>query len=404
MEVEKILPEIIRKNDNKILMLVMDGLGGLPHPETGLTELETAKTPNLDELAKKSSCGLMTPVATGITPGSGPAHFGLFGYDPIEHQIGRGILECTGIGMELKKEDLAIRGNFATIDGERTVLDRRAGRIPTEENERLVRAISENITEIQGIKIIIKTVKEHRCAIVLSGKNLHSEINENDPQKEGLPLKELTALQKDAEFTANFLKELLKKVEEILKTQNSRADTLLLRGFSKLPGLPTFEEKYKLKAVCIATYPMYKGLAKLVGMDIAKTGEKIEDEFETLKEIYSNYDFFFLHIKKTDSYGEDGNFSSKVKIIEEVDAKLPIIKDLKFTVITVTADHSTPSVLKSHSWHPVPFILTSPYAIPDSVSKFTERECGKGILGRFHSTSAIYLMLACSLKLNKFGA
>jgi len=404
MKTEKILSEIIRKNDKKILLVVIDGLGGLPNPETGLTELETANIPNLNQFAKEGSCGLSIPVETGITPGSGPSHLGLFGYDPIEIQIGRGVLENVGIGVELQKEDLAIRGNFATINDERIVIDRRAGRISTEENKKLVEVIKKEIPEISGIKVIINTVKEHRCAIVFRGENLSSELTENDPQKEGLSLKEIKGINEKANFTAEVMNKFLEKAESVLKKQKSKANTILLRGFSKLPQISTFQQKYKLNPVCIATYPMYKGLAKLVGMDVVETGTTIEEEIETLKNVYNNYDFFYLHIKKTDSMGEDGNFQGKVKILEEIDEKIVQIRNLKFEVIVITGDHSTPSLLKSHSWHPVPFVLISPNTFPDSVDKFTERECGKGILGRFHSTEAIYLMLACSLKLEKFGA
>ena len=404
MKIEKILPEIIQKNDKKILLVVIDGVGGLPHPETGKTELETANIPTLDEFAKRGSCGLIVPVFSGITPGSGPGHIALFGYDPIEIQIGRGVLECLGIGMELGKEDIAIRGNFATIDDNGVVTDRRAGRIPTEENERLVARLSEEIKEIKGVKFEIKTVKEHRCAIILRGKNLSPRVSENDPQKENLPQKKIEPLSKEAEFTAELLNEFIERVNQILKKANSKANTLLLRGISKVPDIPTFEEKYRLKSACIATYPMYKGISKLVGMDIIETGEEIEDEFETLKKIYNDYDFFFLHIKKTDSFGEDGNFYGKVKKLEELDKKIWQIKNLKFGAIAITGDHSTPSVLKSHSWHPVPLILLSENTIPDDVEKFTERECAKGILGRLYSQEVMYLLLACSLKLKKFGA
>ena len=404
MRIDKILTELSRKNDNKILLLVIDGLGGFPNPETKLTELETARIPNLDALAKSGSCGLSVPITAGITPGSGPAHLALFGYDPIENQIGRGILECTGIGMPLDKNDLAIRGNFATIDKKRIVLDRRAGRIPTEENNRLVKAITESVSEIQGIKIMMRTVKEHRCAIVLRGKNLFPEVTENDPQTTGLPLQELSPIKPEAKFTADVLKEFLSKVEKILKKQNSKANTILLRGFSKLPDLSPFEKKYKLKAACIATYPMYKGLSKLVGMDIIQTGDSIEDEFETLQQVYSDYDFFFVHIKKTDSLGEDGNFSAKIAKLEEIDSKIWAINKMKFEAIAIAGDHSTPCAFKGHSWHPVPFMLISPNTITDDVCQFTERTCAKGILGTFNATEAIRLMLACSLKLEKFGA
>jgi len=404
MDYEKILPEIIQKNDKKILLLVIDGLGGLPNPATGKTELETANIPNLNYFAKNGSCGLLTPVLPGITPGSGPGHIALFGYDPVEIQIGRGILECLGIGLEVKKGEIAIRGNFATIDERKIVIDRRAGRIPTEENEKIVNLISENIKEIKGVKIKIKTVKEHRCAIILSGENLSCDITENDPGKEGLPLKNIEPLSEKGKFTSEVLNEFEERVISLLKNLNSKAKCLLLRGFSTYPDIQTFQERYKLKACCIATYPMYKGISKLVGMEVINCGEKIEDEIEALKNFYNDYDFFFLHIKKTDSFGEDGNFEGKVKILEEIDRKIEAIKNMNFEAMAITGDHSTPSILKSHSWHPVPVVVISPNTLPDNVERFTERECSKGILGNIYSKNLMYILLACSLKLSKFGA
>ncbi|MCX8083083.1 MAG: 2,3-bisphosphoglycerate-independent phosphoglycerate mutase [bacterium] len=404
MDYEKILPGIIKKTESKILLLVMDGIGGLPHPETGKTELETAHTPFLDGMASKSSCGLTIPVLNGITPGSGPGHIALFGYDPIEVQIGRGVLECLGIGAPVEKEDIAIRGNFATVSPERIVLDRRSGRISTEENQKMVALISEKIKEIKGVKVSICTVKEHRCAIVLKGSGLSPSVSENDPQKEGQPLRPIKALDRASEKTAEVLRELEKQVMEVLKNVDTKAKGLLFRGISQLPNIKGFSEKYKLNAVCIATYPMYKGVSKVVGMDIITGCETIESEINALQEIYNKYDFFFVHIKKTDSYGEDGNFENKVKIIEEVDQHLSKIKDMKFGAIAITGDHSTPALLKSHSWHPLPVMINSPYAIPDEAQRFTERECAKGILGRIYSKEIMYLLLAYALKLDKFGA
>jgi len=404
MEYEEILPEIIGKNENKILLLVLDGLGGIPHPETGKTELETANIPNIDEFAKNGSCGLSIPVLPGITPGSGPGHISLFGYDPIKILIGRGVLECLGIGVNLGKEDIAIRGNFATIDEHNIVTDRRAGRISTDENKKIVDLISKNIKEINGVKISINTVKEHRCAIVLREKNLSPDVSENDPQKENLPLKEILPLKEKGKFTASILNEFEKKVKDILKNVDSKAKVILLRGISKLPDVPTFQEKYKLKSACIATYPMYKGISKVVGMDIIEVGETVEEEFDKLEKVYDNYEFFFLHIKKTDSMGEDGNFNGKVKFLEDVDKKIWRLKKLNFSAMAITGDHSTPSVLKGHSWHPVPLVIVSPNMIRDDIERFSERECAKGILGTIYAKQIMYLLLASSLKLGKFGA
>jgi len=371
MYIEKILPDIIRKNEKKILLMVLDGLGGLPDISTGKTELETAIIPNLNNFAKRGSCGLTIPIAAGITPGSGPAHLALFGYDPVEYQIGRGVLEALGIGMKLGKEDLAIRGNFATIDEKRVVTDRRAGRISTEENAKLVSMLQAEIPEIKGIRCTIRTVKEHRLAIVFSGNGLSPELSENDPEKEGLPLRKIEVLKPEADFTGQVIAEFLTRVEALLAKIDSKAKTILLRGFSKQPEIPGFEEKYKLKAACIASYPMYKGLSRLVGMDVIENLSSFEEQVNTLLKLYDRYDFFFVHYKKTDSSGEDGNFRKKVFALEEFDRLFEKISNLQFEAVAVTGDHSTPSLLKSHSWHPVPIAIVSPNMFSDDVDRFT---------------------------------
>lgn len=404
MQIEKILKNIVKKNDKKILLLVMDGLGGLPDLTTGLTELETARKPNLDEIAKSGMCGLSIPILMGITPGSGPAHLSLFGYDPIQYQIGRGVLEVLGIGMEMNKEDIAIRGNFATIDENRIVTDRRAGRIPTEQNQKIVEKLQDKIKKIKNVEIVIKTVKEHRLAIILKGNGLSPFVSENDPQKEGLPLKKFMPLKEEANFTAEVLTEFIKKVEETLFDMDTKAKTILLRGFSQIPDIEPFETRYLLKSACIATYPMYKGLAKLVGMDVIGGLDTIDDEIKALNETYNDYDFFYLHYKNTDSAGEDGNFKKKVAAIEEFDTKIISIKNLKFDALCLTGDHSTPSVLKGHSWHPVPVAIVSQNTIPDDVNLFTERACAKGMLGTINAKEIMYILLACCLKFEKFGA
>jgi len=408
MENLELIKSISQKNDKKILLVVIDGLGGIPNPETGKTELETAKTPNLNKLARKSICGLTIPVDYGITPGSGPAHLSLFGYDPIKYQIGRGVLEALGIGIELGKNDLSARANFATINHSTGLItDRRAGRIPTEKNQEICKILQEKIKEIDGTKILIKSGKGHRFVVVFTGENLSENITENDPQKENNPPKKIfpSNASSDAERTAKIINKFLEKAVEIIK-EHHPANYILLRGFSKYPDIPQMQEIYKLTPAAIATYPMYRGLAQLVGMRILKTGEKTEDEIITLKQEYNNYDFFYIHIKETDAYGEDGNFSAKVRKIEEIDKIIPEFLSLKPDVLVITGDHSTPSVLHGHSWHPVPFLLYSNYTsgIEKNIKKFCERECLNGSLGIFPAINAMPLAMANALKLAKFGA
>ena len=399
---EEIMKSLAIKTESKIVLLVADGIGDIPS-KNNKTVLETAFIPNLDRLASKAVCGLTDPISCGITPGSGPAHFSLFGYDPLKYQIGRGVLEALGVGMELTPYDLACRGNFATLSEEGIITDRRAGRIPTAVNEKICRIMQDKIKHIGEVEVIITPGKEHRFVVVFRGKDLEEGLSDADPQVVGGEIKYAQPLQPGAKKTAEIINEFIKKATEVLK-EHYPANTVLLRGFAKHPGLPTMNEIFKLTPAAIATYPMYNGLAKLVGMEILKTGESIKEEFEILKENFEKYDFFYLHIKKTDSYGEDGKFEEKVKIIEEVDKFIPEVLNLKPDVLVVTGDHSTPALLKAHSWHPNPFILFSPYIRVDEVDRFSERACTRGGLGRFSAVDALPLMMANALKLKKFGA
>jgi 2,3-bisphosphoglycerate-independent phosphoglycerate mutase len=395
------IKEISIKTDSKILLLVIDGVGGLPLD--GKTELERAEIPNLDNLASRSICGLTDAVGYGITPGSGPSHLALFGYDPLKYIIGRGVMEALGIGVELTPKDMAARGNFATMDSRGIIVDRRAGRIPTEKNREICALLGKKIEKIKGVKVFIRPGKEHRFVAIFRGDGLNGPLSDADPQKNGekaRPARALSARAKKAEEVANSF---IKKASEVLKSQHP-ANTVLLRGISKVPRIPSMGELFNLSPAAIATYPMYKGLARLVGMEVLQTGESIQDELRTLRENFAKFDFFYFHIKQTDSSGEDGDYEKKVKVIEEVDIYIPEILDLKFDVIVVTSDHSTPALLKSHSWHPNPFLLWSRFIRVDEVNRFTERECGKGSLGRFAAVNAMALMLANALKLKKFGA
>ena len=397
------IKKLVKTNDSKIVMLVMDGLGGLPMTEGGFTELEKAHTPNLDKLAKKAICGLQTPVGPGITPGSGPGHLGIFGFNPVEYQVGRGVLAAMGIGFDLKPGDVAARGNFCTIDNEGKVLDRRAGRIPTEKNQELCRLLCENI-DIPGVEVFVQTVKEHRFLLVLRGEGLSGDLIDTDPQETGKkPLEPKTKTQ-GSNKTVEIVKKFLDQAKNIL-AEHQPANMVLLRGFSEKPNWPSFPDVFGLKSAAIAAYPMYRGLARLIGMQLLETGQTVEEEIETLEKNWKDYDYFFLHVKKTDSYGEDGNFDKKVSVIEEVDRLLPRILNLKPDVIIVTGDHSTPALLKSHSWNPVPLLIWSKYCRSDNVEKFGERACITGGLGpRIPAVDIIPIALANAKRLEKFGA
>ena len=395
-----LLKKLSKTTPSKIILFVMDGLGGLPIE--GKTELEHASIPNLDSLARKSVCGVVDPVSAGITPGSGPAHLGLFGCDPLKYEIGRGVLEASGINFPLEKDDLAVRINFATIDKEGRITDRRAGRISTELNAKLCEEL--NKINIEPVKIFVKPVKEHRAVVVFRGKNLSEKISETDPQEIGaLPLEPMP-LSKEAEATAKIISKFVCEAKKVLAPHHP-ANMLLLRGFSNPPHLPSFQEIYHLNPAAIATYPMYKGLARLVGMKILELkGSDIENEIKALEENYKEHDFFFIHIKGTDSAGEDGDWKRKVQVIEKVDKFIPRILKLNPDVLVVTGDHSTPALLKSHSWHPVPILLYSPTCRVDDVIRFSENACVKGGLGRMPAIDIIPLALAHAQKLEKYGA
>ena len=376
-------------------------MGGLPESKTGKTELEVAKIPNLDRLAAKGICGFSDPVSPGITPGSAPGHLAVFGYDPFKYVIGRGVLESIGIGFELQKEDVAARGNFCTMDKNGLITDRRAGRISTDKCTELCQLLDGLV--IDNIEIMVRPVKEHRFIVVFRGGNLFADVTESDPQQAGLAPKSITALTAEAEKLAAVANQFVTKAKAVLAEQHP-ANMVLLRGFSQYPNLPTMQQVYKLNPAAIAAYPMYRGLASLVGMEILEAGAAIEDEFAALEQNYNNYDFFFLHIKGTDSAGEDGAFDRKASILEQVDKALPGLVNLEPDVIIVTGDHSTPAVLAGHSWHPVPTLLCSRWCRPDKVSRFSESDCLFGGLGRFPSTQIMPLAMANALKLNKFGA
>ncbi len=392
---------IAKPSPAKIVLLVIDGLGGLPNPQTGKTELETANTPNLDQLATKAICGLIDPVSPGITPGSAPGHLALFGYDPLSFNIGRGVLEAIGIDFDLESGDVAARGNLCTVDEAGLVTDRRAGRISTDKCAELCQLLDGLV--IDNVKIFVRPVKEHRFIVVFRGEGLASDISDSDPQQTGVAPRVITALNPQASRTASIASQFIARARVILSEYHP-ANMVLLRGFSQRPQFPTMGEIYKLKPAAIASYPMYRGLAKLVGMEVLETGTSIEDEFVTLKQNYANYDFFFLHIKGTDSAGEDGDFDRKVRIIEQVDNALSPLMSLEPDVLVVTGDHSTPALLKGHSWHPVPILLYSKWCRPDRVGEFSESACASGGLGRFPATQVMLLAMANALKLTKFGA
>jgi 2,3-bisphosphoglycerate-independent phosphoglycerate mutase len=366
----KFLQELIQPAETKIIMLILDGLGGLPAKPGGKTELETAFTPNLDKLAGESILGLTIPVGPGITPGSGPGHLAIFGYDPIEYEIGRGAMEALGVDFELGPEDVSARGNFCTVDASGLIIDRRAGRLPTEVSQELAQLLQS--IQIEGVEFFIIPIKEHRFAFVIRGQDLGDALTETDPQKTGVPTLPVYALEPASRETAQVVNQFIEQACRLLADKYP-ANNILLRGFAKLPVLPKYADLFGLHAAAIAVNGMYRGVARMLGMKVLDVeGNCLADEFATLEKYWSDFDFFFLHVKQTDTYGEMGDFAGKVNIIEEVDTLMPRLMALNPDVLIIGGDHSSPAVLKSHSWHPVPVLLYSPVVRADGIAEFGE--------------------------------
>jgi 2,3-bisphosphoglycerate-independent phosphoglycerate mutase len=397
----ELIHELLTPAESKILLLVLDGLGGLPAEPGGPTELEAAETPNLDRAAAEGIVGLHQPVGPGITPGSGPGHIGLFGYDSIRYQIGRGVLEALGIGFELGPNDLAARGNFCTIDADGNVTDRRAGRISTERCAELCAQLG--TIELPGVEMFVEPVREHRFLLVLRGTNLVEQISETDPGYLGVPPQHVEAERPEATATAQLVRTFVDAARQRLQGHEP-ANMVLLRGFAKLPDWPRFPDVFGLRSVAVAQYPMYRGVAKLVGMESVDVGPTRDDLFTALEGAWPDHDFAFVHVKDTDKAGEDGEFARKVEVIEEIDRHIPRVLDLEPDVLLVTGDHSTPAVLRSHSWHPVPFLLRSATCRRDDVEQFGERWCLRGGAGICRSEDLMPLALAHAERLTKFGA
>ncbi len=388
--------------DTKIVMLIMDGLGGLPREEGGKTELETACKPNMDALAKKSALGMTIPAGPGITVGSGPGHLSIFGFNPLEYQIGRGALEALGVDFELGPDDVAARGNFCVVDENGLLVDRRAGRLPTSESERLVQKL--RTIKLEGAEVFVEVVKEHRFVLVFRAPGLGTSLTDSDPLVTGAAPLKAQALEAGSERTAALVNAFLDQAEDLLKNETP-ANMVLLRGFAKFPTMPKYPDIFKLNAAAIAVNGMYRGVARLVGMNVLPVnGSDLSDEFDCLEKHWSEYDFFYLHFKKTDTFGEIGDFDAKVKAIEGFDAQLPRLMVLNPDVVIIGGDHSSPAVLKSHSWHPVPVLMYAKYVRADKFTEFGETNCAQGNLGQIPAYHVMPIALANAGRVSKYGA
>jgi 2,3-bisphosphoglycerate-independent phosphoglycerate mutase len=390
-----------KPNTTRIVLCVLDGLGGLPRHETLRSELEKADVPNLDRLAARSEVGLTVPVGPGITPGSGPGHLALFGYDPYRFDIGRGVLEAVGIDFDLGPNDVAARGNFCTLARGRNITDRRAGRVATEVSTRLVERLRE--IRLPGVQVFVEPVREHRFVLVLRGEGLGDDVSGTDPQVTGVPPLEAKALSAGSSMTASLVNSFIAQAEKLLSGED-QANGLMLRGFAKHPNLPQFPEIWGLRSSALAVYPMYRGLAKLVGMTPLACPGGLDEQLDVMRQRWDEFDFFFVHYKKTDAAGEDGDFERKCHAIEEFDAWLPKLLDLHPDVLMIAGDHSTPALMAAHSWHPVPFLLNSHYCREGNSEHFNEQACLQGSLGTFPAVDVMALAMAHALRLEKYGA
>ena len=403
MNQQELVKGLQRRAESKIVLLILDGLGGLPIEPGGPTALEAAVTPNLDRLAREGSTGLSVPILPGITPGSGPAHLALFGYDPLVFRVGRGVLEAAGVGLPVAKGSVAARGNFCSLDPQGRITDRRAGRLTSEQALPLVRRLA--ALRVEGCEVLIRHVRDYRFAFMIRGPGLGAAVSDTDPQQEGAPPLAAAAQAPGSERTASLVNDWIGQAAMALSDQPV-ANGLTLRGFSTDPDLPQFSDSYGLTAACVAVYPMYRGVSRLVGMNVIEfEGERPEDEFAAVGAHWASHDFFFIHVKATDSRGEDGDFAGKAAAIETVDRALPGLLELKPEVLAVTGDHSTPARLRTHSWHPVPFLLWAPETVrQDGSPGFGETSCLRGGLGTFQAVNVMPLLLAHAQRLDKFGA
>jgi len=401
----------------KYLLIICDGMGDLPIAELGnKTPLEAASTPNLDRLAQNGKLGLMYVLGKGIRPNSDEAHLVLLGYDLEKDYPGRGPIEAAGVGIVLQEGDVAIRANLATIDQDLHVIDRRAGRI--KDCSAFIKDLDG--MEIDEVKFVLKPGTGYRVALVMRGKGLSDQITNSDVHYatedkivehwEGLPVNVIKPLDDsvEAKFTAEVLQRFLERAHEVLeknphngKRQENRevkGNYLLTRGPGYFKQLQSFKEKWGKTACCIAGAGLYKGLGVMAGMDLIEVsgatgmpdtnvGAKIQAAREQLK----NYDFVFVHIKPTDIFSEDGNWQGKREFIEKIDLAIDFLEETG-TVICVTADHSTPCILKDHSADPVPLLINRPGEFGDGIEKFSEPFCAKGSLGAIEGKDLMKLL------------
>lgn len=406
---------------HKVVLLILDGVGDVITRDQPRTPLDRAVTPNLDALAARSALGRIVPVAQGVTPGSGPGHLALFGYDPAapETDIGRGVLEALGVGMDVGRGDVLARGNFATADAAGELTDRRAGRPSNDENRRLVAKMQESLDgeglggeEQEGVEARLHAGEGHRFVLRLRGDGLSAELRDTDPQATGVPPKPPAAdgdsPSREARRTVGLVQRVVAAMERALADEE-KANRALLRGFSSLPHLAPMNELYRLRCGAFAGYPLYRGVASVCGMDVVECGKGMGEVVDAVARHWEDFDYFFLHLKKPDMAGEDGDADAKARAIEAADAEIPRLMGLGSgghgpAALAITGDHSTPAPMAAHSWHPVPLLLHSRNCFVDEARRFTELEAIRGHVGTIPSMHLMGLLLANAGRLAKYGA
>ncbi len=406
------------------VLVILDGLGDRIIPALkGKTPLQAAKTPTFDRLAMEGQNGLMDVLGPGITPGSDAAHLTLFGYDFKESYPGRGPLEALGAGLPSKPGDVAFRSNFATVDDNLVVIDRRAGRDFTDDEHRALEDALKGI-EIDGVKVHFVATVEHRGAIVLEGEGLSGEISDIDPHETGKKILESKPDVPEARKTADVVNKLVKLTYERLRDSDLNklreqrglpaANVLLLRGPGKHAQIPTLKERYGISSVCLAGGALYIGCAKYVGMDYipveGQTGT-IDTNFDNIAKkaievIKSGVNYLFIHIKATDNASHDGNHEEKVLAIERTDTMVgKILAEVRDkVVIALTGDHTTPVLVGEHTCDPVPILFWSNFIRPDSVKQFSEIDAPHGALHSIRGIDVMPLLLGYAGYIEKIGA
>ncbi|ENN96071.1 cofactor-independent phosphoglycerate mutase [Methanocaldococcus villosus KIN24-T80] len=404
----------------KIIIFIIDGLGDRPN-EKGETPLKIAKKPTMNRIAEEGICGLMNAIDIGIRPGSDTAHLAILGYDPYKVYTGRGPLEAFGLGLDLKEGDIAFRCNFATVDDNFIVKDRRAGRLDFETAKILEKEIDG--LEIDGVKVIFRS-KGYRGALVLRGEGLDYMVTDADPHKDNVKVEEVKPLRKEAEKTAEILNKLLKIIYNKLKDHPVNierekkglppANIILPRGAGIVPKVEKFYEKYKMKGAVICGTALIKGIGKMLGLDVIEVegangtpNSNIMGKAKALLNNLDKYDFFLINVKAADEAGHDGKFELKKEIIEKIDNMLSYIfeninKDSVYFVLT--GDHSTPIEVKDHSADPVPIVIWGKSVRKDDVKEFDEFACAKGGLHWIKGEHVMRILLDLTNRNEKFGA